>query len=586
MNRIAWLPESIDLFGAETLTRPRNGRFLQLDPDKLRGGYYTPTPVADWMCSWAIRGAKDRVLEPSCGSGIFLTSAVTRLRALGCQHSLAGQVHGVEIVPSEGAIARDRLAVLMGPDAEQAIAVRDFFDWWAERKLHGFDCIIGNPPFIRYQSFPEPSRSRAMAIMHRLGLRANRLTNIWVPFVAAAAASLNPGGRLAFVLPAELLQVTYAAGLRSFLTDRFSSIDIVTCNELFFRGAEQEVVLLLADGAVPTPSPDNVCRVALHQAGSVNDILNRLPADLTRNLEHKDVRHDQEKWLKYFLDRREIDLMRELRNASMIATLSAHASIDVGIVTGNNDFFVVTADQANSHGLMEHTIPLISRSSQLRGARLTAHEWRSLSSAGERVHLLNFNPIATRTLHGAVAKYVRNGEKQGVHKGYKCSIRSPWFTVPAVWRPEAFFFRQIYDFPRVVRNHAGATSTDTIHRLSCHKPGANALISSLYTHMTAASAEIEGRSYGGGVLELEPTEAERLLTPAELGGGVPVEECDRLVRAGRLSEILQENDRLILRNQLGLPACDCALLKDVWDKMRDRRRNRVRRKRAAVNGTS
>ena len=86
--------------------------------------------------------------------------------------------------------------------------------------------------------------------MTELGLKPNRLTNIWVPFVVAAAASLRPGGRLALVLPAELLQVSYAAQLRSFLIDRFSRIDIIACNELLFDKAEQEVVLLLADGAL------------------------------------------------------------------------------------------------------------------------------------------------------------------------------------------------------------------------------------------------------------------------------------------------------------------------------------------------
>ena len=44
---------------------------------------------------------------------------------------------------------------------------------------------------------------------------------------------------MALVLPAELLQVSYAAQLRSYLVDRFSQIDIIACNELFFERAEQ-----------------------------------------------------------------------------------------------------------------------------------------------------------------------------------------------------------------------------------------------------------------------------------------------------------------------------------------------------------
>ena len=53
--------------------------------------------------------------------------------------------------------------------------------------------------------------------------------------------------------------------------------------------------------------------------------------------------------------------------------------------------------------------------------------------------------------------------------------------------------------------------------MRCKGENPRAVIANTYTYLTAASAEIEGRSHGGGVLELEPTEAERLLMPAKLG---------------------------------------------------------------------
>ena len=158
---------------------------------------------------------------------------------------IADNLIGIEIIANEADIARKRLNQRLGLRSNDVIKNCDFFSWWQAKNGLVYDVAIGNPPFIRYQTFPEPHRSRAMEIMVSLGLRPNRLTNIWVPFVAAAAASLSPGGRLAFVLPAELLQVSYAAQLRSFLTDRFASIDIIACNELFFEKAEQELFFCL-----------------------------------------------------------------------------------------------------------------------------------------------------------------------------------------------------------------------------------------------------------------------------------------------------------------------------------------------------
>ncbi|MCC9000749.1 MAG: N-6 DNA methylase [Candidatus Contendobacter sp.] len=558
-------------------------RFTDLDESKLRGGYYTSPRVAEWLCDWAIQSAGDAILEPSCGDGAFLEASVRRLQALGTKTAkIASLLTGIEIISAEAQSAIERLRPKLGKAAEKVVCNSDFFAWWQGSEQPAFDAIVGNPPFIRYQSFPEPHRTRAMAIMGDHGLTPNRLTNTWVPFVVAATASLKPGGRLALVLPAELLQVTYAAQLRSFLTNHFTRIDVIACNELFFVNAEQEVVLLLADGALAAASENNDCRVALTEAKTVSDITGSKPELVLERAEAKTIRHDNEKWLKYFLDNRQISFMRALREAAITVPMSAHASIDVGVVTGKNEFFVLSADQVAAMGLDDYITPLVSRSAQLKGSQIGKADWRTLAAAGDRVHLLNINPMQAEKLTAKLRRYIEEGERREFHKGYKCSIRKPWYLVPSVWVPDGFAFRQIYDFPRMVLNASGATSTDTIHRLRSKGAQPERVIANTYTWLTAASAEIEGRSYGGGVLELEPTEAERLLMPAKLNGAMPLIEVDKLVRAGHLDSVLEENARIILRDHMGLSAAECALLKSVWTKMRDRRNSRRRGTRKAM----
>jgi adenine-specific DNA-methyltransferase len=561
----------------EEPARQHSGRFTDLDADKLRGGYYTSTEIASWLCAWAICSPDDRVLEPSCGDGCFLEAAAKRLATLGTRRAtIAKQLIGIEIIASEAERARARMCDQLGLGARDAIKTADFFAWSQGRGEPTFDAVIGNPPFIRYQTFPEPHRSRAMAIMQGLGLTPNRLTNIWVPFVVAAAMNLRPGGRMALVLPAELLQVTYAAQLRSFLTDRFTRIDIVACNELFFDKAEQEVVLLLADGALAEASDAHTCRVTLTEAATVTEITRHTPAALLKAAKPKTVHHDDEKWLKYFLSPPEIAFMRELRAADITTPMKTHAHVDVGVVTGKNEFFVLTGEQVKELGLDGYTTPLISRSVQLKGTRLGKADWKALAAAGDRVHLLHITAAQAGQLTNTLRRYIREGEAKDYHKGYKCSIRTPWYAVPSIWTPDGFLFRQIYDFPRIVLNSSGATSTDTIHRLSCNTAKPDRVIANTYTWLTAASAEIEGRSYGGGVLELEPTEAERLMMPAELNGAMPIADADRLIRTGRLDEVLEENARIVLMSHMGLSAKDCGILRNVWTKMRDRRMARRR----------
>lgn len=561
----------------DSVERTHSGRFTALDADKLRGGYYTSGELARWMCAWAIRDAGELVLEPSCGDGAFLEAASARLEALGAKGpARANHLRGIEIVPDEADKARMRLKDGLGMRADDVVVNSDFFAWWSRPGRPEFDVVVGNPPFIRYQSFPEPHRSRAMDIMHGQGLSPNRLTNIWVPFVVAAAAALKEGGRMALVLPAELLQVSYAAQLRSFLTDRFGRVDLIACNELFFEKAEQEVLLLLADEARPTPSASNPCKVNLTESDSVADIVKRTPREVLSGASPKTVCHDSEKWLKYFLNEKEISFMRSLRAGENTVELGSYASVNVGVVTGKNQFFVLRESEVEKLGLQGYTMPLIGRSAHLEGAKVDKAGWRTLASEDQRVHLLHLAPSNGTKPKGALASYIRLGESQDVHKGYKCSVRTPWYAVPSVYVPDAFVFRQIYDFPRIVLNEAGATATDTIHRMRSHGADPRAIVSNSYSYLTAASAEIEGRSYGGGVLELEPTEAQKLLMPAALGDALPLEECDALIRAGRLESVLEENNRRILIRQVGLSKAECAMLRGIWEKMRNRRLGRRR----------
>ncbi|WP_349928692.1 N-6 DNA methylase [Acinetobacter sp. A1-4-2] len=555
------------------------GRFANIDADKLRGGYYTTPELASWLSSWAITRKDQLILEPSCGDGAFLEAAIDRLFELKAdKKNIIQQLTGVEFNTTEALKSSNRVEKKLDTTDSSIVKNSDFFEWWKNNNDKDIDVVVGNPPFIRYQTFPEPHRSLAMEIMQSQGLAPNKLTNIWVPFVVAATALLKPGGRLALVLPAEILQVTYATQLRSFLTERFKEIEIIACNELFFENAEQEVILLLADGALPKNTKNDDCQVSLIDAHSVNEIISTKPDIFLKRREPKTVKHENEKWLKYFLSNKQISLMRNLRDAKICTHLGEHAQVNVGVVTGKNEFFVLSEEQVFELGISAYVTPLVSRSTQLKGSIVNIKDLEELASKGHRVFLLDINKERANVISEELLKYINFGEEKLHHKGYKCSIRTPWYQVPSIWIPDGFFFRQIYDFPRIVLNETQATATDTIHRFKSKGADPKLIIENTYSWLTAASAEIEGRSYGGGVLELEPKEAERILIPKNLAEALPIQEVDKLVRAGKLNTVLEENSRLILEKSLGLSKDDCNMLKEIWIRMRDRRNTRKRSK--------
>lgn len=111
-----------------------------------------------------------------------------------------------------------------------------------------FDVVIGQSPYVRFQSLSSDQKDAIGAIAERHGVAVSSLSSLWMPFVLHSVSFLKPGGRLGLVLPAELLTVNYAAPLRSFLMASFSSVRLATFDEPVFPEVQEEVVLLLADG--------------------------------------------------------------------------------------------------------------------------------------------------------------------------------------------------------------------------------------------------------------------------------------------------------------------------------------------------
>ena len=127
----------------------------------------------------------------------------------------------------------------------------DFFDFPTPAQIGdrvGWqDAVIGNPPFVRYQEhavMPASGRPQRHSL-RACGSRGWRRPG--QPLVHSSAF-LNSDGRLAMVVPAELLTVQYAEPVRRWLRQRFAAVNLFMFERLQFRDAEEQVVLLVAHG--------------------------------------------------------------------------------------------------------------------------------------------------------------------------------------------------------------------------------------------------------------------------------------------------------------------------------------------------
>jgi hypothetical protein len=129
----------------------------------------------------------------------------------------------------------------------------------------------------------------------------------------------------------------------------------------------------------------------------------------------------------------------------------------------------------------------------------------------------------------------------------------------------------------LVLNEAGALNTNTIHGVKLTDADrAPQLAAGFLNSLTLLSAELCGRSYGGGVLKLEPSEAEALLIPPTapaLASELP--QIDSLLRAGKLGDVLDLVDSATLGAQgLDLSDQEIGQLRDSRERLCARRHAR------------
>ncbi len=533
---------------------------------KGRGAFFTPRAAARFIARWAVRSASDRLFEPACGEAVFLLEAARALGELGAEGDLAGRLRGVEMHPPSAERARARLASV---GIAAAVDAGDFFDEAAGPR---YDAVIGNPPYVRYQSFQGEARAKARRIALSAGVPLTGLASSWAAFVVHAAQLLRPDGRLGLVLPAELLTVNYAASVRRFLMDRFASVHLVTFEELVFPGVSEEVVLLLAQGQGPT------ARIELSQARDLDD-LDGLAAFAWRPSDPDD------KWTPALLSGEAFATYAEAAAGPGFGRLSDWGQVDLGAVTGNNGFFALSRDGARERGIpLRELRPIAPPGSRhLPGPAFTRQDWERLAGHGRSALL--FHPPAARP-SVAARRYIAEGERTGVAEGYKCRHRRPWWRVPGVREPDLFVTYMNHGAPRLVRNAAGVSCVNSVHGLTlaglAAELGPELLPFAALNSLTRLGAELVGRAYGGGLLKVEPREAEALPVPSIDVVAAAAEPLAALAigPAGAPDELVHAVDEVLLRRHLGLSAAELASIRQAREMLHGRRRRRARGRRA------
>ena len=541
---------------------------------KARGAFYTEATIADFLVRWALRTASDMVIDPSFGGGVFLRAACQRLTTLGGKP--AEQVFGVELHQGTHAEVTSVLLREFAVNPHNLIH-SDFFELEAA-PVRSFDAVVGNPPFVRYQRFNGMSRRRAMERAAEQGVRLSELSSSWAPFLIHSIALLKPGGRLAMVIPFEMFHAAYAVPVIEHLERSFATVTFLTFREKLFPDLSEDTILLLAEGK-GRPHAEFVW----HDVPQPQQLAELLRGEHTSlpgaQLDATAVASGKTKLIEYFIPRRAREIYRELCASSKTKRLGLLADVGVGYVTGANDYFHLDRDAVQRWKIPAAALrPAVRKSRVFAGLRFTHDDWQAALESGDAAYLLHISAQDNRT--PAIQRYIEHGVQLGVPNAYKCRTRPTWYTVPHVYMPDLLLSYMSGLKPHLVTNDAGVVAPNNMHVVRMHPLATvrgEALAVAWQTSLTRLSVEIEGHALGGGMLKLEPTEAERVIVPLlgmSQSSAALAQDLDIMLRNGHDHSAQELADTLILRQGLGLSEQECRLLAAAADLLRERRYGR------------
>jgi adenine-specific DNA-methyltransferase len=527
----------------------------EVSAEKLRGGFYTPDGLVECCLDRVGRLVGDReelrVLEPSAGDGAFLRGLSRH--ALG---SKVASVTAVEVLPEEAA----KTAAFLNGQRWNNDVVRSSVLSWSLASRSEFDVAVGNPPFLRFQFVSDRDKVDLPSVAELLGTQFNGVSNLWIPVFLAALNRLTPGGVFGFVVPSECFTGVSAGVARKWLLAWIDELHIDMFEPGSFPGVLQEVVVV---------SGRRRKQQALKSAK-----LSFSEGDSTWT--HR-ISIGPESWTQFLLRKRHVEAMSIVDSLPIVRRLSEVAKFEVSTVTGANSFFTVDPSTARSNKLEPWTIPLLARIRQAPGLIFENEDYRQLVENDEHSLMLDFSEDRPVPSSGKPRQYIEAGVSERFNERYKCRIRSPWYRVPVVLPGELLLSKRSHRFPRVVRNQATAVTTDTIYQgrmIDGQRP--EAFVASFHNSTTLLSAEIEGRSFGGGVLELVPSEISRIRVFSLPKMARSLKRLDNIVRMnGADSEsLVAATDESLIKANIGLDADILNVIREARLTLMNRRLSR------------
>ena len=230
---------------------------------KRKGVVYTPEIITRFIVSNTLNCDNiPTVLDPSCGCGAFLVMAAEYMHErfdFSYSEIISSYLYGVDI--DRNAINRIKsllsLIILMNGEEEKCsfnFICADMLDKKTFDKLHemhknGFDCVVGNPPYVRNKNMSEDTKC------HLTNWISSSVGNadLYIPFFEIGIKLLSDNGKLGYISPNSYLQSVNGRSLRKYFSTEQYQLEIIDFRDSqVFESVTSYTCITLIDKSIKT----------------------------------------------------------------------------------------------------------------------------------------------------------------------------------------------------------------------------------------------------------------------------------------------------------------------------------------------
>lgn len=457
-----------------------------------KGQFWTPSWIAEAMVSYVALDT-DLIFDPAAGGGAFF-KALLKLNLYEISY------FGIDI---DSEVLTDEIYNMPSCFVE----VRDFIKNPPQRK---FKAIVANPPYIRHHRIDEQTKVYLKKLASSItGFNIDGRAGLHIYFLIQALNLLEKNGRLAFIMPSDTCEGTFARKLWNWISEKYCIEAVITFDEKAtpFPNVDINAMVFLIRNSKPQK---NLFWVKSNEA-YINDLLKFISSGFAYQTYNslEIINRELKEAINTGLSR------PEQNHNGFKYHLNDFAKIIRGIATGSNKFFFLTGKQVAELEIPKQFLRrAIGRTKDVTSNIITESELNILEQKGRPTYLLVVN--GNNSMPKVVLNYLKVGEEMGLPNSPLIRQRKPWFKMEKRDVPPILFAYLGRRNSRFILNQAKVlplTGFLCVYPIYSDSEYVTSLWQALNHPDTLDKLKLVGKSYGAGAIKVEPRNLSLLPIP-------------------------------------------------------------------------